>query len=343
MKRFQKLILAVAALTLVFLLWRIDPKAVWGHLAQVGWGMALILAQEIVAQWLNTIGWRYAFVRQSCKAYSFWELLKLRIVGDGVNYLTPSATIAGEFIRATSLDDSQSAEVRYGSVVVAKFTQSLAQALFVLLGLFFVIATASPVARGYPQLVRGCALTLLAVLGVLSAVGVAAWKRLFPKDAPGEPAAGRDRFSGWLTAMGDIPRQCLGFCVYDTRRFAASTGFFMLGYAWGAFEAYWICRFLGIQATIQTAMVIEALSNLIDGMTFIVPAKVGTQEAGKTIIFLGLGLPASAGFAFGVVRHIREVIWAAAGLLLGALSKAVRTGGRIPITPCATAPGVPSR
>ena len=45
MKRFQKLILAVAALTLVFLLWRIDPKAVWGHLAQVGWGMALILAQ----------------------------------------------------------------------------------------------------------------------------------------------------------------------------------------------------------------------------------------------------------------------------------------------------------
>ena len=54
----------------------------------------------------------------------------------------------------------------------------------------------------------------------------------------------------------------------------------------------------------------------VDGFLFMVPAKIGTQEGGKVVIFAALGLPASLGFAFGVIRHIRELSWAGLGLLL---------------------------
>ncbi|TPW18607.1 MAG: hypothetical protein FD126_3378, partial [Elusimicrobia bacterium] len=64
------------------------------------------------------------------------------------------------------------------------------------------------------------------------------------------------------------------------------------------------------------ALTIELLSITIDGIFFMVPAKVGTQEGGKTAIFTALGLPPASGFAFGVVRHIRELAWAALGLYL---------------------------
>ena len=64
-------------------------------------------------------------------------------------------------------------------------------------------------------------------------------------------------------------------------------------------------------------MAIEVLSAAIDSLLFMVPAKVGTQEGGKTAIFATLGLSASAGLAFGIVRHIRELAWAGFGLLLG--------------------------
>jgi hypothetical protein len=65
-----------------------------------------------------------------------------------------------------------------------------------------------------------------------------------------------------------------------------------------------------------TALTIEVLSVTVDGMLFVVPAKIGTQEGGKMAIFTALGLSPSLGFAFGVVRHIRELTWAAFGILL---------------------------
>ena len=67
---------------------------------------------------------------------------------------------------------------------------------------------------------------------------------------------------------------------------------------------------------IPTAVLIEMLSVFMDGVFFAVPGKAGTQEATKTAIFASLGMSPSLGFAFAVVRHIREIGWAAAGLLL---------------------------
>ena len=66
----------------------------------------------------------------------------------------------------------------------------------------------------------------------------------------------------------------------------------------------------------RTALLIEVLSNAADMMFFMVPAKAGTQEAGKTVIFHWLGLGARTGLAFGIVRHLRELLWAALGVAL---------------------------
>ncbi|MGE5346599.1 MAG: hypothetical protein ACM3JH_11645, partial [Acidithiobacillales bacterium] len=113
------------------------------------------------------------------------------------------------------------------------------------------------------------------------------------------------------------------------RRFFAALLLFAAAYTWNSVEAWWICRFIGLPVGIRTALTIEVLSIAIDGLTFIVPAKIGTQELGKVAIFSLMGLPASFGFAFGIVRHLREIFWAAAGLLVysvrrRALSSAAR-------------------
>jgi len=91
---------------------------------------------------------------------------------------------------------------------------------------------------------------------------------------------------------------------------------FLIGYAWGAFEAYWICHFIGLPVGVGVAFMIETLSVAVDSILFMVPAKIGTQEGGKAAVFAALGLPVASGLAFGVVRHIRELIWAVLGLWL---------------------------
>jgi len=74
--------------------------------------------------------------------------------------------------------------------------------------------------------------------------------------------------------------------------------------------------FLHIQVSAERVLAIEVLSITIDGILFVIPAKIGTQEGGKVLIFTLLGLPPTQGLAFGLVRRVRELAWAAVGLTL---------------------------
>lgn len=305
MKRLERLILAAGLAALGVVLWKVDAVAVFALVGQVRWGLLLIVSQEVVAHVFNAYGWRFAFPPEAAASFPLLELIKLRVAGDAVNYLTPSATIAGEVARTAMLNDSQAAEVRASSVLVAKVTQALAQMLLVLGGIT-VFATRLPMLAGREHLAYA---TLGLFLAALAATALLEARRPPPEGAP----SGRELSWRDLKAMGHWLR-------YHYRRhparFAASVWYFFLGYVWGAFEAYWICRFIGVPVGVATAFLIELLSLGIDAIFFMVPAKVGTQEGGKTAIFAALGLPAHAGFAFGVVRHIRELAWAAGGLAL---------------------------
>lgn len=310
MKLAQKLILLVGIAMLAFLFWKMDAGAVWVLVASVGWGFVFILGQEIVAHVFNALGWRYAFRAKHAGAYSLRELMKFRIVGDGVNYLTPSAQIAGEFARAALLNPTHPIEVRVSSVVVGKFTQGLAQMLFGLFGITLLLRGRISWLAPYENLLLGLAMAAAAGMVVLLALEAHKGRRSRREKARSE----KDKAPPPGSGLWALPRQLRRYLQDHPGRFVISILMFMLGYAWGAFEAYWICRFLGVPVTVGTAFSIEVLSCVIDGLLFMVPAKMGTQEAGKTAIFALLGMPPQSGLAFGVTRHIRELVWASGGL-----------------------------
>ena len=305
MKLFQKLILLVGACTLGVLLWKMDAALVLVLVAQVGWGFLLIIGQETGAHLLNTAGWSFALRPEHGPSYPFRELFKFRIVGDGINYLTPSATIAGELARAAQLNESQPFEVRLAGVVAAKFTQALAQFCFVLFGTAWVVRGMIGWLAPYEP-----ALLALAWMAAAALPGIMLWDRLRAR-SPGRPAR-QDPAPGWK----GVPTQFRHYLHDHPGRAAVSVLFFLLGYAWNTLEVWLIARMLGAPVGWRAALAIEVLSNMIDGIFFMVPAKMGTQEAGKTAIFAALGLPARAGLALGIVRHIRELVWSSLGLLL---------------------------
>lgn len=306
MKLFQRIVLVVAVLTFGYLLWRMNPADVFRQISQVGWGILLIVAQETMAHLYNAIGWRFCFDPADTSAYPMTELWRLRVVGDGVNYLTPSGTVAGEFIRALLLNESRSAEIRYASVTVAKVSQAVAQILFVFCGVLAILLGVAPALLVYHRTLMTLAVAIFAVLVGFACFCLWLWPRL--KD--NQPTEGR------LAALGSMPYHALHYISRHPARFAFSLLFFAAGYSWGAFEGYWICRFLGAPVPVAIALVIEVFSNLIESILFMVPAKIGTQEGGKTAIFLALKLNPSTGLAFGLIRHLREFLWGGLGLIL---------------------------
>ncbi len=306
MRLLRKVILAAGLLTLAFLLWKLDPAEIWRLSSAVGWGFLLILAQEAVPHLFNTLGWVFAMSREHARLFRFGELYRHRIQGDGVNYLTPSGTIAGEYTRALLVDNAVAADIRMGGVAAAKCTQSIAQISFAMLGTALLLPGSIPALSPYEDSLRTLAFSVLAGLGAAGAV------ELFLRKSPPPPAAQ----GHWLRGL---PSQVRGYFRAHPGRWLASIFFFGLGYAWSALEVYWACRFLGMPVDARTALLIEVLSNSADMLFFMVPAKVGTQEAGKTAIFHWLGLGARTGLAFGIVRHLRELLWAALGMALYSL------------------------
>lgn len=300
----KKVILAAGLATLVLLVWKFDPKLVWAELSDFGWAFAVIIPFQLFDHALNALGWRFTFPEKHARAVPFWRLIYARVAGDGVNYLTPSANIAGEFVRPALLGPVAPDDVKIMSVVLGKLTQALGQTVFIVAGLLLVVQGQLDFLEP-GQKVFGLAAAGLTGAGVLTA--------LWLLTHPGKLG---DRIWGLASRLGSVRAPLRAYVEGHRKRLALSIFFFMLGYAWGALEVWLACRFMGLTVSLKTALAVEVLSNVVDSLLFMVPAKMGTQEAGKTLIFKGLGLPARSGLAFGLIRHIRELVWAAAGLAL---------------------------
>ena len=90
-------------------------------------------------------------------------------------------------------------------------------------------------------------------------------------------------------------------------------GIFGLTYALG--RAVSILSLLGIDVSLLTATLIEAFSTAVRFATFMVPASLGALEGGNVALFGALGLGATAGMSFSLVRRLREATWIGIGFL----------------------------
>jgi glycosyltransferase 2 family protein len=306
----------IGGLVLLVYLWReLGMTTLIANLRLVGWGIAPIVLQECLAYLANTLGWLAAFARPR-PPIRLPQLLAARIAGDAVNYVTPTATLGGEFVRTRLLRGQAAGTAIAASVAVAKLSQMLGQIAFIGVGLALSLH-GTPL----PAMLR---LGLLGGLAVCAALAVALV--LVQRRGMFAPLLRLAQQWGWQGHALELTR-CLRHLDAEIAQFhrhaqgalGLSAASFFVGWALGALEIYLILWFLDVPITVHRALMIEALSVAIDGVLFFVPAKVGTQEGGKVLIFTLLGLDPAKGLALGMLRRIRELTWALIGL--GLLSR----------------------
>jgi glycosyltransferase 2 family protein len=306
--------------------WGIGVARVVQDLRLLGWGLAVILLVESSNVVVNTWAWALAFPRGE-RTVSMPRLLAARLAGDGVNYLTPSATVGGELLRVRLLRHHVTSSVRWASVGVAKVGQSVAQAVFILLGLALVLPRISDTSAWIGG-IGGVVTAALLAAAFVWLIGRGFWATA--RGALHRLRLGRLVRPGWVAAGRDLDAALVRL---GPGRAAASLGCFVAGWAVGAAEIYLILSWVGGGVDWSTAVALETGSVFIDGVLFFVPAKIGTQEGGKVALFAALGLDPVRGLTVGVVRRIRELSYAGLGLLvLGWLSlRAGREASRRPL------------
>ena len=315
MKTVERIALALGALLLVWLIHRIGPRTVLETVGRVGWGFLAVVALSGIIALLNTFAWRATMEKESPRV-SVPVLFGFLLAGDAVNALTPSAVVGGELVRIGLLRRKVSAVAASASVALAAVCQFLAQLAFVLAALPIVAGGISGSRAGRAVLVlaglgssAGIACILLVLFrrsGVFSRIHVALASRF-----PGrfDPSVGGSRWRSLDEAV---------FGAFRERPGALARAFllYFTGWAMGAAETGLILFLLGAPVSIRACIAIEALAVMVDTILFFVPARLGTQEGGKYAIFRLLRLDPRLGFALGLVRRLRELVWACAGLAI---------------------------
>jgi uncharacterized protein (TIRG00374 family) len=304
-------VLVTGSILLVALVHAIGGAALIANLRLVGWGIVLVVGQEVLAIVANTLGWWTAFPAPR-PALPFRRLVAARLAGDAINYVTPTASLGGELVRGRVLAGQAPRLDLATSIAVAKISQTVAQAAFVTLGMALTLATA-PLAS-WLRIALGVVTTgmIVAAAGLVAAQrrgmfrALAGVVRVFDR---------RGRFAELEPRMRRLDAE-IAAVHRAPGRFLRSCTWFFAGWALGALEVYLILWLLRMPASLALAVTIETLSQVIDAVLFFVPGKIGTQEGGKVLIFAALALDGAKGLSLGVLRRIRELAWAAVGLLI---------------------------
>ncbi len=305
--RFVLLALGIALSGVLW--WRIGLGDVVSAFAALSWRLLLLVtvpASLMVT--CDTLGWRFAFRRDRVP---FRTLLSARLAGEAINLTTPTAAVGGEAVKAWLLRPYLPLTEGLPSVVIAKTTITIGQALFLLIGTLVAWAI---VPAG--SVLLESMLWLLA----LECVGVAGFVAVQATGATG--AIGRVLERLGVRESADRPSVLHGvdaafrhFYRHEPRRLGLSIGWHLAGWTLGILESYLILRALGLSVSLGTATVIDAFGSGIGFAAFLVPARLGAQEAGDVAIFTALGFGASTGLTFALVRRLREALWAGIGFL----------------------------
>src|SRR6266498_3025445 len=211
------------------LVWKIGPDAIVASFGRLGWRLLIVLVFPFsVITACDTLGWRFAFRR------------------DRVSFLT--------LVRAS-----------LPSVIVAKTTMTIAQTLFLLLGIL-VASLALPARAAW----------LLKPMSVLLGVEILAVGGFVDAQMSGLVAGGGKllermgivRSTHHGLPLRRIDRSLSLFYRRQPARLGLSIGFPFLGWVMSAVETWFILWLLGVPVSPATAVIIEACGTAVRFVSF---------------------------------------------------------------------------
>jgi hypothetical protein len=309
-RRWQ-LALAVAGLGLFgALVHAIGTTRLTADLHRFGWALLGVIAFELVIDACNTAAWRRTL--PSAAPVGFGLLFWVRQAGVAVNQLTPTATVGGEIAKAALLRGRLPIPTTAASLVAARMSYALGQTALVVLGLSAILART----REAPDLA-------LAVAGAcsVSAGGVVAFLWLQRRGVFGPLAAQLRRLRIAPAALARLhaggvalDRHLAAYYRERARAFAASVGWHVVGQLVGLGQLAFILANLDVPTPLATCLAIEAFALVLDSAAFLVPGRLGVQEAARVVVFTTFGLGAATGLAVAVIVRLTQLAVAAVGL-----------------------------
>jgi uncharacterized membrane protein YbhN (UPF0104 family) len=311
MRRLETIFILIGLIFYGWLLHTLGLRSVYAQLKLVGWGLGVTIGLEAFARAANTLGWR-TVIEDCPRELSLSKLFAARIAGEAIDYTTPSAQLGGQVVMALMVRRELPLAAGLATVVIATFAEAVGQIGFICAALLLSVRLASSFQELFWPVIGGLGITISLAVALFYVQKKRPFFHLWKAAAKLDLPALATIEVGQASQQAD--EMLSDFYQRDRLRLVLSCLCYLLAWSLGPLEIYLLLTFLGQKATLEVALLTEALGLLIERATFMIPAKLVSQEGGKALILGMLGYPPGIGFAVGLLRRIKELAWVLLGL-----------------------------
>jgi len=247
---------------------------------------------------------------------SYGDVLRVRLLGEAIETLTFTGPFLAEPAKGWLLTKrGLTGADAFGGVAIEYLLYTLVSAWMAAIALALLVSRgALPVLLRTPVagIVAGVvAFTVGCLVAAVTGVGliVPAVRAL---GAIAGPA--RDRLVGAAVRIEPVERVLVTFMHRQPARLAEVLGIETAGHALLALEIWIVVGALGFPVGFAQPLIIEGAVKFISVAFFFVPGQIGASESVYTLLFAAIGLPGAVGLTMALVRRVRGLIVAGAGL-----------------------------
>jgi putative membrane protein len=294
------------------------------HITALGWWAPVVLVPYVIVALADAVAWQVVLPRgPRAPRVPLFRLALVRIAGEAINNVTPTAYLGGEPVKAHLVRRwGVATPDAVASVLVAKTGLIASQILFVVSGLVFLLDR-----QGHGIGAVGFA----ALLGLVGFGVVVLMVRVQRRGLVAFVArlAGRvfrrSRYVARLSEQAaEIDARLGAFYGQEARTFLVTTLLHFVGWVLGVWETHLFLALIGTPVSLRDAYIIESLSGTIRGLSVIIPGTIGVQEAGGVVICRLVGIATAPGLALMLLKRAREIVFTLLGLVVLARSRRTR-------------------
>ncbi len=312
-KILKGLSLALGVGLLIWMVRKIGFQDVLSSFQAIGWKMIWPIVLIAPTYFFYAYSWDLFLDRFEHVPSSFWNLLKIKIAGEGANTLTPLNFMGGDPIRIWLLSKSVPVEIGGASVAVDRTLHSLATVAVIFFGIVAAVFKMDlpPYASTLLEIAAGGILSLILFFLFFQTRG------LFEKIVILLQKLRIKSFSdGTRKKIQDVDRYVGDFYRRDKLLFLGCFLLHFLGRLVGVVEVYMIAQFLGVPMGLWEALFFSAVIPVTNMVGSIVPGTIGVLEGVVSTLFLALHWSAADAVVLQIVRRIRAFFWIGLGVLV---------------------------
>jgi phosphatidylglycerophosphate synthase len=302
----------MSSVLFAYLIWQAGPSKLWENVVKLGWGFMWVLTLAGVSHVARAWAWRLTLDDHKHET-SFLRLLGLRLGAEAAGQLGFIGQTFGDSIRVSQL--SPEIPIANGLASV-----TLDRGLYISTGMIVLIAG---LVAAVPLLSHSHALRFYATLFVLALifsllVTLLAVRKRWPVISRSARLLGRAPFlKRWMESryilIQSVENALLDFHHNSPRAFWGSFFLILASHCMAVMEVCLVLWLMGIKSGVLSALVVEAMTKLVNVVGSINPGNFGTYEGGNMLIGKTFGLTGATGLLLGLTRRLRGFFWAAVG------------------------------